>query len=150
MTLFEAIRATFRRDGYARSTELAYLRWIRAYLRFHGARHPRDMGAAEVSAFLAPFAPGRSPAVLKAIAEAACAAELTTRVTSETLRNSFARRLLEAGHPLGAVQIVLGHKDRRTTRRHASFAAGGAPVPLVSPLDLALRPPHEARIAEPA
>jgi integron integrase len=33
-------------------TEKAYLHWIRRYVKFHGRRHPREMGAAEVEAFL--------------------------------------------------------------------------------------------------
>lgn len=38
------------------STEKAYLHWVRFFVRWHGRdgemRHPRDMGAAEVEAFL--------------------------------------------------------------------------------------------------
>lgn len=37
---------------YSLRTEQAYLFWCRAYIRFHGLRHPRDMGAAEVEALL--------------------------------------------------------------------------------------------------
>lgn len=33
-------------------TEQAYLQWMRRYIRFHRRRHPREMGAAEVEAFL--------------------------------------------------------------------------------------------------
>ena len=33
-------------------TEEAYLGWIRRFIRFHGLRHPADMGAPEVGAFL--------------------------------------------------------------------------------------------------
>lgn len=41
---------------YSRSTEKTYLYWIRFYIHFHGLRHPRDMGAAEVEAFLSHLA----------------------------------------------------------------------------------------------
>jgi len=34
-------------------TEQAYVHWVRAFVRFHGLRHPRAMGHAEVEAFLA-------------------------------------------------------------------------------------------------
>jgi integrase len=34
------------------STEKSYLSWIRRYIIFHGKRHPAEMGAAEISAFL--------------------------------------------------------------------------------------------------
>lgn len=41
---------------YSLNTEKAYLHWVRFFVRWHGRngemRHPRDMGAAEVEAFL--------------------------------------------------------------------------------------------------
>lgn len=33
-------------------TERAYLHWIRRYVKFHGGRHPRQMGSVEVEEFL--------------------------------------------------------------------------------------------------
>jgi site-specific recombinase XerD len=36
----------------ALSTEQAYVQWIRRFILFHGKRHPQEMGAAEVTAFL--------------------------------------------------------------------------------------------------
>jgi hypothetical protein len=33
-------------------TEQAYLQWMRRYVKYHGRKHPRDMGPAEVEAFL--------------------------------------------------------------------------------------------------
>ncbi len=52
MTLFEAVSVTLRRLHYSPRTEESYLRWVRAFVRFHDRRHPREMGAAEVTAFL--------------------------------------------------------------------------------------------------
>jgi hypothetical protein len=52
MTLVEAVHATFRRMGYSPRTEEAYVHWIRAFITFHGCRHPRAMGAPEIVAFL--------------------------------------------------------------------------------------------------
>ena len=37
---------------FALSTEKTYVHWIRRFVLFHGKRHPRDMGAGEVGAFL--------------------------------------------------------------------------------------------------
>jgi len=37
---------------YARRTVKAYEQWLRRYLRFHRLRHPREMGSAEVNAYL--------------------------------------------------------------------------------------------------
>jgi integron integrase len=37
---------------YATRTEQAYWQWIKRFILFHGKRHPKEMGAEEVSAFL--------------------------------------------------------------------------------------------------
>ncbi|KPK91986.1 MAG: integrase [Anaerolineae bacterium SM23_ 63] len=45
-------KATLRRKHYSIRTEKSYLRWIRQYLNFHNQRHPMEMGAKELEAFL--------------------------------------------------------------------------------------------------
>jgi integron integrase len=50
--LIDQVRAAIRVHGYSRRTEKAYVAWIRRYVRFHGTRHPVELGEAEVSAFL--------------------------------------------------------------------------------------------------
>ena len=50
--LLDQLRERIRYLHYSLKTEEAYLSWSRAYIRFHGVRHPKDMGAAEVEAFL--------------------------------------------------------------------------------------------------
>ena len=52
MALFEAIRATFRRLHYSPRTEEAYLHGIRQLILFNDSLHPRNLGAAELTAFL--------------------------------------------------------------------------------------------------
>jgi integron integrase len=52
MTLFEAVSVTIRRLHYSPRTEEAYLGWVREFVRFHNRRHPREMGAIEITAFL--------------------------------------------------------------------------------------------------
>ncbi|GGH50509.1 hypothetical protein GCM10010975_03480 [Comamonas phosphati] len=37
---------------YSIRTEQAYVDWARRFILFHGKRHPREMGAREVTAFL--------------------------------------------------------------------------------------------------
>jgi hypothetical protein len=54
--LFDAIRAAIAVRHYSRRTEQAYLYWARRYIVFSGKRHPREMGAAEVGAFLSNLA----------------------------------------------------------------------------------------------
>ena len=56
--LFEVARERIRTRHLAFRTEQAYLYWMRRYVKFHGRRHPRDMGAAEVEAFLTHLAVG--------------------------------------------------------------------------------------------
>ena len=50
--LLAAVRETIRLKHYSLRTEETYVHWIRRFIYFHAKRHPRDMGAAEVTAFL--------------------------------------------------------------------------------------------------
>ena len=50
--LSEVARRKLRAGHYSRRTEEAYLGWIARFIRFHGRRHPRELGPAEVVAFL--------------------------------------------------------------------------------------------------
>jgi integron integrase len=50
--LLEAAREVLRRKHYSLRTEGAYLDWIKRFVLFHGKRHPREMGPAEIQAFL--------------------------------------------------------------------------------------------------
>lgn len=50
--LLDAVRERLRYLHYSLRTEQAYVHWVRAFVRFHQCRHPRQMSAAEVEAFL--------------------------------------------------------------------------------------------------
>jgi integrase len=50
--LFEVARDRIRTLHLSLRTEKAYLHWMRRYVKFHGRRHPRTMGPAEVESFL--------------------------------------------------------------------------------------------------
>ena len=54
--LLDRVRHAVRGRHYSRRTEKAYVHWIKRYIFFHGKRHPADMGAAEVTAFLTALA----------------------------------------------------------------------------------------------
>lgn len=51
-TLRRAFREAVRLRHLSPRTERAYEHWLRRYLRFHGFRHPLDLGAPEATAFL--------------------------------------------------------------------------------------------------
>ena len=52
MAVIDALRSTLRRIHYSPRTEESYVHWVGEFLRFHGRRDPRELGAAEVVAFL--------------------------------------------------------------------------------------------------
>ena len=54
--LLDQVRDRIRRLGYAKRTEISYVQWIKRYIHFHGKRHPKEMGKAEVEAFLTDLA----------------------------------------------------------------------------------------------
>jgi integron integrase len=54
--LLDRVRETMRLNRYSPRTEQAYVHWIKRFIRFHGVRHPQEMGADEVRAFLSHLA----------------------------------------------------------------------------------------------
>jgi hypothetical protein len=50
--LLDLVRDAIRRKHYSVRTERAYVHWIKRFIYFSGKRHPKDLGAAEVSVFL--------------------------------------------------------------------------------------------------
>ena len=60
--LLEQVRNAMRVRRYSYRTEQSYVEWIKRFVHFHGRRHPREMGAAEVSAFLTNLARERNVA----------------------------------------------------------------------------------------
>lgn len=54
--LLDQVRARIRVKHYSIRTESQYVQWIRRFILFHGKRHPREMGGAEVEAFLSHLA----------------------------------------------------------------------------------------------
>jgi len=61
--LLDQVRERIRYLHYSIRTEQAYVHWVRAFVRFHELRHPSDMGAPEVEAFLSWLASERKVAV---------------------------------------------------------------------------------------
>jgi site-specific recombinase XerD len=50
--LLDQVRDAIRIKHYAYCTEETYVQWIRCYILFHSKRHPKEMGKAEIEAFL--------------------------------------------------------------------------------------------------
>ena len=60
--LMQQVRDAIRRCHYSRRTEETYVQWIKRFIHFHGTRHPRVLGEAEVTSFLNHFARDRQVA----------------------------------------------------------------------------------------
>lgn len=54
--LIERVRDVMRVKHYSIRTERSYWDWIERFIRFHGMRHPSEMGAEEVTGFLTDLA----------------------------------------------------------------------------------------------
>lgn len=61
--LLSRVKNCIRDKHYSLRTEEAYVYWIRWFIRFHGLRHPLEMGAAEVKSFLSFLTNERSVSV---------------------------------------------------------------------------------------
>ncbi|TAN83598.1 MAG: integron integrase [Gallionella sp.] len=58
--LLDQVVARLRVKHYSLRTEKTYVDWIKRYIWFHGKRHPQEMGASEIEAFLSHLAVERS------------------------------------------------------------------------------------------
>ena len=50
--LLNQVRDIMRTRHYSLQTEKTYIYWMKKYIFFHNVRHPKEMGANEVGAFL--------------------------------------------------------------------------------------------------
>lgn len=58
--LLDQMRDRIRLKHYSIRTERVYCEWVKRFIRFHRYRHPQDMGAAEIEAFLTDLAVRRN------------------------------------------------------------------------------------------
>lgn len=61
--LLNDIRQTLRLAGYSLRTEKTYIYWIKFYIRYHGLKHPTELGDNDVVSFLSYLANKRHVAV---------------------------------------------------------------------------------------
>jgi Phage integrase, N-terminal SAM-like domain len=54
--ILDQLRDVLRLKHYSYRIEQSYVDWVYRFIVFHNKRHPKDMGAAEVEAFLTHFA----------------------------------------------------------------------------------------------
>jgi integrase/recombinase XerD len=95
--------------------------------------------------------PGQEPGshVSRGALQSACRAarrraRIGKRVTTHSLRHSFATHLLESGTDIRIIQVLLGHSHLETTARYAQVATGliaGTPSPFDA-LALEVIPPE--------
>ncbi len=52
INLLDRVRNKIRLKHYSLRTEQTYVDWIKRFILFHGMRHPSELGAEEVEAFL--------------------------------------------------------------------------------------------------
>lgn len=50
--LLHSLRANLRLRHFSPRTEEAYVSWVRRFVRYHGLRHPRELGEREVVSHL--------------------------------------------------------------------------------------------------
>ena len=50
--LLDRVRTDLRFKHYSKKTEAAYTNWIKRFILFHNKRHPEEMGAEEIKAFI--------------------------------------------------------------------------------------------------
>jgi len=58
--LMDKVRDVLRYHHYAVRTEQAYVKWILAFIRFNGKRHPKELGKPEIEAFLSDMATNKN------------------------------------------------------------------------------------------
>ncbi|MDT8371150.1 MAG: phage integrase N-terminal SAM-like domain-containing protein [Gammaproteobacteria bacterium] len=54
--LMDQVREVLQYHHYSIRTEQSYIKWILAFIRFNGKRHPKELGRSEIEGFLSDMA----------------------------------------------------------------------------------------------
>ena len=119
--LLDQVREAIRVRHYSYRTEQQYLGWVRRFIRFHGRRHPRELGGPEVEAFLTHLAADRKVAAATQSQALAALLFLYKQVLGvelpwldQVVRSKRPRRL----------PVVLSRAEVRNVLKHMSGAYG--------------------------
>lgn len=93
------MRDHLRTRHYSIRTEAAYLDWVRRFILFHDKRHPAEMGAVEVAAFLTHLAVDRQ--VLASTQNQAKSAILYLYKEVPQVQLALWNEVVQARHPGG-------------------------------------------------
>jgi integron integrase len=114
--LLDQMRDTIRTKHYSYRTEETYLDWARRYILFHQKRHPAEMGATEIQAFLAHLASERT--VAASTQNQALSAILF--LYREVLRKEIEPILLSSAKRPERLPTVLTHEEVLRVINHLS------------------------------
>ena len=91
--LIAQVRDLIRVRHYSRRTEEAYVYWIKQFIFFHNKRHPVEMGAPEVAAFLSDLAVERQVAASTQNQALAAIPSLSLCFEAPTINRSGSERI---------------------------------------------------------
>jgi integron integrase len=115
--LLDQVRDALRVRHYSKRTERAYVGWIRRFILFHGKRHPRAMGADEVTSFLSALARDRQ--VSASTQNQALAALLFLYGEVLDMRLPWLGEIVRASRPR-RLPVVLSPSEVRAVLEHLS------------------------------
>ena len=119
--LLDQVRAALRVKHYSLRTEQTYTYWIKFFIRWSGMRHPADMGAAEVEAFLSMLATDRQ--VSSSTQNQALAALLFLYKTTLGIELPWLDGVTRA-KPSTRLPVVLTQAEVRGLLRHVDGTTG--------------------------
>ena len=119
--LLERLRIHLRTRHYSIRTEQAYIDWARRFIVYHGKRHPQEMGAAEVEAFLSHLAVDRQVSASTQNQAKAALLYLYKQVLGVDL--PWLDEVVQAKRPR-RLPVVLTPAEVRTLLQHMDGTAG--------------------------